>query len=250
MKLDDFYGELDARFPRELSAEWDNDGIMCRSGDETGRVLISLDATDGALRYAIENGYTTVLTHHPLIFRPIRSLDGVGAVSRRVIRAVTGGINIISLHTRLDAAAGGVNDTLASICGLNVLGTFGSSDAPTLGRLSETDRIDVAELAEKVKISLGCAAVRVTGGGTACRIAVCGGDGGSMIEPARLAGADVLITGDVGYNGAEAAAETGLAVIEAGHYYTEFPVCMALSAITEKLGIESEIYEACPSVIV
>ncbi len=249
MRFDELYGELDRRFPRTLSADWDNDGVMCRVGDEADSVLIALDATLDVIRYASENGFSTVLTHHPMIFRPITSLDGETAVSRRVLFAATRGINVISLHTRLDAGDGGVNDTLARVVGLRVFGTFGPSDAPTLGRLAEFDG-DCGDLALCAKTALGCAAVRVTGSGSARRVAICGGDGGSMIEPARAAGADVLITGDVGYNAAEAAAEMGLSVIEAGHYNTEFPVCLALSEILETLGVRSEIYEACPSTII
>lgn len=250
MNFSDLYIELDRRFPRSLSAPWDNDGIMCRASDELGRVLIALDATDGALDYASSNGFGTVLTHHPLIFRPLSALDGESASSARVIKALRCGVNVISFHTRLDAGEGGVNDTLLKLLGFDASGVFGSDDAPNLGRIANTESMPLQDLASRVRDALGCHAVRVTGQGDVSRIAVCGGDGGSMLRSAALAGADVIITGDVGYNAAEEAAEFGLSVIEAGHYHTEFPVCMALSDILDELRIESEVYEACPNEII
>ena len=74
-----------------------------------------------------------------------------------------------------------------------------------------------------------------------------GGEGKDFIIPAVLAGADCLVTGDAGYNACEAAAEGGFVIIEAGHYHTEFPVCESLARFIRDLGLECEIYDACPS---
>ena len=248
MKFLDFYKKFEEKAPRELSAVWDNDGVMCHvpHDSDVKRVLVALDPTADAIEYAVENGFDVLVSHHPLIFKGLKNLAGDDVVSQRAIKAMTSGVSVISLHTRLDAAEGGVNDALMDAVGIHVTGTFGDSEAPTLGRLGETEELDVMELAARVRDALGCDSVRVTGKGNVRRVAAVGGDGKDFIIPAMKAGADVLITGDAGYNAAEAAAEMGFAVIEAGHFHTEHPVCALLAEYVRGLGIETEVYNTCP----
>ena len=79
-------------------------------------------------------------------------------------------------------------------------------------------------------------------------MAVLGGSGKDLISSAAKAGADVFVTGESGYNAAEAAAESGLCIIEAGHYHTEAPVCKVLADHVRGLGLEAEIFEYSPYV--
>lgn len=248
MRLYELYAELETLAPRALSAPWDNDGVMCAPlGDiNVTHATVSLDATLEAIDKAASKSQLLV-THHPMIFKGIKSLTAENAPSARTLRAVTRGLSVISLHTRLDAADGGVNDALAQRLGLHVSGSFGDCETPTLGRLCELDGITVDELAERTKRALGCESVRVYGSGRLRRAALVGGDGKSFVECAIAAGADVLITGDAGYNVCEAAAERGFAVIETGHYHTEQPVCDVLAEHLRRLGIECDVLESCPS---
>ena len=252
MHFTEFYANLEKLAPPELSAVWDNDGVMCKNTKtEVSRVLVALDATKSVLEYAKENGFDTVLTHHPLIFKGIKSMSGDDVTSGRVMKALLSDISVISLHTRLDAAEGGVNDTLAEMFELSEIEAFGDAEAASLGRIGKlSSETDVFDFAEKVKIALGCEAVRVTGKGKVSRVAVVGGDGKDFIIPAVKAGADVLVTGDSGYNASEEAAEMGFTVIEAGHYHTEVPVCEKLVSFVRKLGLEAEVYVSCPYKIV
>ncbi len=254
MKLYDLYAYLDKMAPRTLSASWDNDGIMCAPhGDvELTRVALSLDATLEAITTAAENGCELLVTHHPMIFKGIKSLDGEDAVSARVLRAVSLGVSVISLHTRLDAAEGGVNDVLACRLGLKNVGTFGDADMPTLGRIGslEGDGEELEVLARRVKEQLGCEAVRVYGNKRIKSVALVGGDGKELIAPAVAAGADVLITGDAGYNACESAAESDFCIIEAGHYHTEAPVCGALAERLRSMGLECIVCGESPSRII
>lgn len=248
MRFSEFYNELEKIAPPEFSAPWDNDGIMCLSPktDKVEKVLVSLDPTSAAIKYAADGGFDVLVTHHPLIFKGLKSITGEDAVSSRAILALSEGVSVVSLHTRLDAAKNGVNDALVRQIGLEVAGVFGDSEAPTLGRLAEIDACDVFDLAENVKETLSCDSVRVSGKGRVSKVAVVGGSGKDFIIPAMLNGADVLITGDAGYNDTEAAAEQGFCVIEAGHYHTEFPVCAVLAEYIKSLGIYAEIYDECP----
>ena len=104
------------------------------------------------------------------------------------------------------------------------------------------------ELALRVKTALGCGSVRVYGAGKAKTVAVLGGSGKDLITSAAKAGADVFVTGESGYNAAEAAAESGLCIIEAGHYHTEAPVCRVLADHVKSLGLDAEIFEYSPYV--
>ena len=248
MRFDEFYKEFEKIAPRELSAPWDNDGVMCLSPktDDVRKVLVALDPTLGAIKYAAEGGFDVLVTHHPLIFKGLKSITGVDTVSSRAIFALSEGVSVVSLHTRLDAAENGVNDALVRQIGLEATGVFGDSEAPTLGRLAETSECDVLELAEKVKKALSCESVRVAGDGKVRKIAFVGGSGKDFILPAMREGADVLVTGDVGSNDAEAAAEQGFCIIEAGHYHTEFPVCAIVAEYIKSLGLEAEVYAECP----
>ena len=76
MTFYELYKILDERFPTSLRCEWDNDGIMCTSNleNEVKRVLIALDVTMDTVRYAIENGFDTAISHHPLVFRGQKAL--------------------------------------------------------------------------------------------------------------------------------------------------------------------------------
>ncbi len=248
MTLSELVRHFDTIAPRELSMSWDNDGVMFASdySREIKRVLVSLDATDKALSYAIENGFDLLLCHHPLIFKGVKRVDGCDTVSSRLLKAIKNDIDIVSLHTRLDAAVNGVNDALAECIGLKTVGNFGDDECDSLGRICEIEPMDVKDFALIVKSALGCDSVRLTGNGTVSRVALVGGDGKSFVSGAVKCGANVLVTGDAGYNVAEAAAESGLAVIEAGHFHTEFPVCRALAKYVSSLGLYAEVFRDCP----
>ena len=249
MILRELYASLEKIAPKDLSAPWDNDGIMCTLSvdKDVKRVLVALDATASAISAAKDGSYDVLLTHHPLIFKGLKSVTGEDTVSARAILALSGGVSVISLHTRLDAADGGVNDALARRIGLDVTGKFGDSEAPEIGRLCELDETDADILALRVKAALGCSAVRVYGNGKISRAALLGGEGKDFIIPAIKAGADCLITGDAGYNACEAAAEGGFVIIEAGHYHTEFPVCECLQTYVRSLGLECDVFSDCPN---
>ena len=249
MKFKDFYASLEALAPREGSAAWDNDGVMVKLPDknEVERVLIALDPTEKAIKYAAQGGFDVLLTHHPLIFKGLKSLSGEDTVSSRVLSALGAGVTVVSLHTRLDSARGGVNDALLDAAGATVCGVFGDADDPEIGRLGEySSPMDVTVLAERIKEATGAPFVRVYGTGEVKKAAFLGGSGKDFVVPAMAAGADVLVTGEVGYNAAEAAAEAGLCIIEAGHYHTEAPVCSVLKDHVDSLGLYAEIYEYCP----
>ena len=248
MTIQELYTYLSELAPKALSCDWDNDGLMAAADltHEVKRVLISLDATEAAVKYAAANGFDVLLTHHPMIFKGVKSVTPVTLDGRRILAALTGGVTVMSFHTRLDAADGGVNDALCHALGLKPDGVFGDEEAPTLGRLATLEQgMTLRDLAVHVKACLDAPMVKLTAQDAdkvVTRIALCGGDGKGFTYPALAEGAEVLITGNSGYNFAEDGSECGIATIEAGHFETEEPVCAVLAEKIKAVGISCERY--------
>ena len=225
MTVREIYEMLSERIPEELSEEWDNDGLMCCPDEdkEVRRVLISLDVTEEIADYAISAGYDLIISHHPLIFKPIKALDIGNNVARKLIKLSGAGISVISLHTRADKVKGGVNDCLARLIGLSDIEPFGEDGLGRIGHLECETCFD--DFASHLKSVLGIEQLNVAEANLPIyTVAVVGGDGKSYVKDAVEAGAETYISGNIGYNNMEEAAELGINLIEAGHYATEFPV--------------------------
>ena len=248
MTVSELYRFLEDKMPRGLSCEWDNDGLMCcpDPAREVKKVLFALDITEAVVEMAIEKGCDVILSHHPLVFRPVKALTTEGGVSRKLIRLVQNGISAMSFHTRLDAVCGGVNDVLAATLGLENVSAFGP-EGEQMGRIgSLLAPLSLEMFAERVKKTLGAPFVLVSGAGQVSRVAVLGGEGDDFIGAAEAAGADVLVSGRLGYHPMTDAPEGGIALIEAGHYYTERPVLSALAEMVKEADgtLEMEFAES------
>lgn len=228
------YRELDALIPRSLSCEWDNDGLTCcpEPQREIKRILIALDVTSRTVDAAVSGGYDLIVSHHPMIFKGLKNISPENYISEKAIRLIRHGISVFSFHTRLDALSGGVNDTLASLIGLKDVSPFGNEAMGRIGTLPTP--VSVCELAERLKTLLGADGVLVSDcGKAASRVAVLGGSGEDCISAAIAAGADTYISGRLGYHQMTDAPDMGISLIEAGHFYTEAPVCAVLKEMLE-----------------
>ncbi len=208
---------LDNRAPFTTAEEWDNPGLLV--GDPAApvnRVLVALDATDGALDTARAVGADLIVTHHPVIFTPLKQLDAHSLP----YRLAAAGIGLIAAHTNLDKAADGVNDTLAARLGLENV-TVAADGMTRIGTLPvETN---VTTFAGQVAQALDTA-VRVSNHDRPIRtVAVCGGSGGDFI-PDLVGVVDAFVTGEVKHHQWLEANANRLTLIEAGHYATEAPV--------------------------
>ncbi len=256
MTIGEFYRILDEKYPKTLSCSWDNDGMMvCPNPDApVKKVLVALDGTTAVLEYAAHKGFDVVLTHHPLLFRGLKSISPNTLHGRHVLTAIKQGITVLSFHTRLDTAAGGVNDALCAALGYAADGTFGDAESPTLGRLFTLPApMEAVAFAVHCKAKLGSPMVRLNGNAKkpVQKIAVCGGDGKDFIYPALAAGADLFLTGDSGYNMAGEGSEDGIVTLEAGHYHTEAPVCDVLAKLAREItGAYVEVMDSCTYVVV
>jgi dinuclear metal center YbgI/SA1388 family protein len=240
--VSELYKKLDAVIPSSLSCEWDNDGLMCcpRPDRICHRLLLALDVTEAIVDRAIREGFDTILSHHPLIFRPIGALTDDSAVPRKLIKLVENGISVLSFHTRFDAVEGGVNDALAKALGLRNVRPFGN-EGEEMGRIGEVDPCTLAEFAQTVKAALGAPAVLAAGGLPVRRVALVGGSGEYFIGAAKRAGADTYVSGELGYHRLSTATEDGLNLVEAGHYYTENVALPALAALVRDIDGEIDV---------
>lgn len=237
------YESLSAHFPEYLSEEWDNDGIMSSSdlSAEVNHVLVTLDVTEDVVDYAIESGCDLIISHHPLIFKPISHITEDNHISRKIIKLISNNVSVFSFHTRADKAVGGVNDILANRLGLSDVSPFGEGNLGRVGILPEETSLDL--FCDTVKLLLGADAVRYADAyNPVRRVALVGGDGKDFVRDAISVGADTYLSGRISYNVMEEAAEMGINLIEAGHYFTEFPIvsyfAALISAIDSNINVE------------
>ena len=244
MTVREIYAYLNEKIPPSLSCAWDNDGMMCCPDPDAPvrRVLVVLDITADVVKKAQEGGFDLILSHHPLIFSPLRALHHEDAIAKKVIELIKSGIAAFSFHTRLDAVEGGVNDLLAEKIGLCNVATFGA-DGEAIGRIGELPQsVTLAELATLVKQVTGAPFVTVSDAARPVRrVAVLGGSGSDDVIPAILAGADTYLTGELKHNWLTEAPERSINLIAAGHFYTENQVCARLREL---------VLEADPTVAV
>ena len=245
--IKELYDYLDEKIPRSLSCEWDNDGLMvCADAFcAAKRVLLALDATESVAEYAAENGFDAIVTHHPMIFSPLRALNVMDATARKALFLAKKGIAVMSFHTRLDALEGGVNDVLAAKLGVINTVPFGP-EGEELGRVGVLPApVPFREFCAKAAEALSSPCVTAIGAKELVqRVALLGGGGKDFVKSALAAGADVFVTGEVTYNVMLDARAAGLCLVTAGHYHTERPVLSFLGElIKEKFpGIEVAEY--------
>lgn len=216
--------------PSYLKMDFDNVGLlvgMCEN--EVRLVLTALDITDAVIGEAEALGAQLIVSHHPLLFDPLRRVTDDDEKGRKVIRLIRNGISAICLHTNLDTVDGGVNDCLMEVLGGRVTGLMDPHGAHPdgrpygVGRLGELPApVDFYEFLERTKQRLHCNGLRyVDGGRPVHKLACCGGSGGSDMWKAVEAGCDTYVTADVKYDQFLAAKELGLNLIDGDHFCTE-----------------------------
>ena len=227
--------------PKHLAEEWDNPGLLVGDPDqEVSKILICLDVSDGVVAQAIEIGAEMIVSHHPLIFKPIGKLRTDLPLGRRLSLLLKNDIAVLAAHTNLDIAEGGVNDVLVKKIGLIEIEPFvrSSQDEETsLGRIGRLpDPLDIKSFALQVRQALPVSHVRLVSAGDkpVKKVALCSGSGAEFIGKAASLGVDAYVTGDVRYHDAQHGVEQGMHVIDAGHFGTEFPVVARLKARLEE----------------
>jgi len=225
----DIFANLCELAPLECQMEFDNSGFQLGRPDSVvRRVLLSLDITGEVAEEAREKDVQLIVTHHPLLFHPVRSVTDMDPIQKIALMLIENGIALISMHTNLDVARGGVNDALLSLFGLQAHSCL---DEDGCGRIGEfPDALDLSAFLEKCRSLLKTDGLRYYDAGRPVRrLAVMGGSGGDSLDRAASLGCDTYLTADVKYHQFLLAKELGINLIDGDHFCTENPIVPALA---------------------
>ncbi len=253
----DILAFMEALAPRSMKMDWDNVGLLVGGKSRpVTRLLVALDPFEGVCREAADWGAQLIVTHHPLIFRPISAVTDETSTGRSIQLLCREGISAINAHTNLDCTPGGVNDQLAARLGLENIQVIDPQGTDSQGRewgllrrgtVAEQTMEDFLSL---VKSALNCEGLRYVQCGSVRHVAVGGGACATELMDAHRAGCDTFVTSDVKYNQFWDARDLGINLIDAGHFHTENPVTYWLaekiSAAFPALQVKiSETHQDC-----
>ena len=229
MKLHQFCEMMESVAPKELALSFDNVGLLIGPDhDEIKKVLVALDLTVPVAQEAIDGGYDLVLTHHPIFWEPVTSIQPDCFETAAAYRLIRHGIGMYAAHTNLDAAPGGVNDTLASLLGLQDVRPLPPENLGRIGTLPEA--MTFGKFAKHCETVLKTGA-RIVGNANDMVhiVGLIGGAGGGDVAFVAQAGCDAFVTGEMKHHLALDAADAGIVVFECGHFATEEPGIRALA---------------------
>jgi dinuclear metal center YbgI/SA1388 family protein len=249
VRVADIIAVMQTLAPPVLAEEWDNCGLQVGSAQwPVKKILVALDPLPGVVQQAARDNVDLVITHHPLLIRPLRVIDVETAVGKIIETALAAKVALYAAHTNLDSAQDGVNTVLAQAIGLRDLiplvppgkGTALDPANPSssgMGRLGRLDRgITLESLARRIKTDLGLATVKVAGDPAMAvqEVAVCSGSGSSLLDPFLATSAQVFVSGDLRYHDARRVEDAGRGLIDVGHFASEHlvigPIVARLSA--------------------
>lgn len=227
MKCRDLMKRLESIAPIHYAEKWDNVGLIVGDEEqEIHKVLIALDPSTEVIEQAIKQQCDMIITHHPLIFSPMKKITNGDFIGKRILSMMDHSIAYYAMHTNMDIAI--MADESAAMIGLTdtvalepVMPDNEKIGIGRFGRLEKT--MTLLELAKKMKEQFKLDDVRVVGelSNEIKKVAISTGSGEDFIENAIQMGADVLITGDIRHHKALDAIERNLSIIDAGHYGTE-----------------------------
>lgn len=234
LKVKDIYSFLNEIAPFSTAAPWDNTGLSVGSSEKSvKKILLSLDATTEVIEEAINKNVDLVITHHPLVFSPVKSIEAESVL----YKAVASGITFISSHTCLDIAKDGVNDCLAKTVGIK---NISSCEEDEFLKIGEIDELTETQFVDLLKEKLNCTVLYNSTNKTVKKVAFCSGAGGDLYSLASEKGADALLTGEAKYHEFLDASALGISIFACGHFETEVVVLEALkNALENKFnGVE------------
>ncbi|GAA1354576.1 Nif3-like dinuclear metal center hexameric protein [Arthrobacter koreensis] len=257
-RLGDVLLAVEELWPESLAEDWDAVGIVAgRPERSVERILFAVDPTHEVIDEALEWGADLLITHHPLLLKPVHSVAGTGFKGDAVHRLIEGGCALVTAHTNGDSAVGGVSDVLADAFGLQdtvpLAPAANGLPEEGIGRVGNLPEVaTLAEFAELVFSIMPAVAggVRVAGDpqGLVRRVAVCGGAGDSLFGAVREQQADVYVTADLRHHPASEAREAAVNgrpyLIDVSHFGSEWlwltPAAGALENVLADQGFSVE----------
>lgn len=250
----DIINFLEEKYPRSNAEEWDNVGLLVGNNKkDVKKIQLSIDATEKAVDYAAQNNVDMIVTHHPLIFKPLKSIVMSELSGRKIIKLIEKGLNLYSIHTNLDSSKDGLNDYILELLEVKkykIIDINANDETAGIGRMYPLEeKITILEYADFIKTKMKIKNVRVISNDLKSKvkkIALINGSGMSYWRKVKSLGADLFITGDIGYHDALDAKESGLHLIDIGHFESENCFSELLKKNLEEIGLEVLIFNDGP----
>lgn len=243
MKIKEVICALERFAPLPLQEDWDNAGLQLGLTEtEASGALLCLDVNERIVDEAISKGCNLIVSHHPLLFRGLKTISDADYVQRTVMKAIRAGIAVVSMHTNMDNARGGVNFKMAEKMGLTDVEFFapkgggGDAGSGVIGSLPQALAADDFVIGVKKQFDVECAMCNELLRRPIRRVAICGGAGDFLLGEAIKAGADAFVTGEMHYH-VYFGHEQEIQICVIGHYQSE--------QYTNEI-FKSIIGEACP----
>lgn len=251
MKCSEIINLLEKEYPASAAESWDNPGLLVgRLDREIKKIFVALDVTDETLEQAVQEGTDLMITHHPLIFGSLKQVNDQSFIGRRVLKLIENQMSYYAVHTNFDVRGmADINEKQLGLLNTEVLEVTGENEGipEGIGRVGILpEELTLKEMANLVKKGMQLPTVLLYGqpDKRVRRVAVSSGSGKSMVPAALSSGAEVLVTGDIDYHTAIDADACGLAIIDAGHYGTEYCFIDFMKKKLENMIPECEIIAA------
>ena len=258
--IDDIIQAMEFFAPSIFAEDWDNVGLQVGKKDWPVRLIwVALDPLPEVVAAACKENVDLLITHHPLIFKPLCTIDLSTTEGSIIQSAVLNKIGIFAAHTNLDSAQDGLNDILAHKLGLKNINLMTQSQKPFapckkqggFGRLGELEaEMDLCSFVAWVKEKMRLKSVKVAGNKklSVRRVAICSGSGSGLINEFLSSGAQIFVSGDLRYHDARAVEAAGLGLVDIGHFASEHlmveSITVRLKDYLTKKGIDVKV-EAC-----
>ena len=266
--------KLEQLAPKAAACDWDNPGLLVgRSDREVSRIYVALDASCAVVDAAIDAGCDLIVTHHPIIFRGLKSINDQSALGLKLLDLIRNDVSVFSMHTNFDSCPGGMADIVCAALGLRKTGLMEPTgflpkdtqngaaeglqlrvvetegdvnpDAYGIGFTAELpELLSAAELAARVKACFGLPFVQYYDAGMPIRrIACCPGSGRGELKEVLSLGVDAFLSGDMGHHEGLDLCEEGISLLDAGHYGLEHIFVHYIAGFLRTQFPEAEIIE-------
>ena len=239
MKVRDVTSVIEAFAPLSLQESYDNAGLIVgRADDEVNKALLAVDVTEDVIAEALEEGCDMIITHHPIVFHPMKRFNSASQTERCVELAIRHGIVLYAAHTNLDSTPHGMSWRVAQILGLKNVEVMQptSADGAGFGVIGELkESIDSQLFMRRVLELFNVKVLRHSDlvVPKISKVAICTGSGGSFIDLARSSGADIYLTADLKYNDFMRH-ENSIILADMGHFESEYCAIQLLFDILSK----------------
>ena len=258
MKIKQVLSALEQFAPLPLQESWDNAGLQLGLTEaEVSGALLCLDVDERIVDEAVRRGCNLIVSHHPLLFRGLKQISDANQVQRTVMKALKNDIAVVSMHTNMDNAAGGVNWKIAEKLALTDIRFFARKNlenveagSGVIGILPEEMAADDFVIRVKRTFDVECAMCNELLRRPISRVAICGGAGDFLLDDAIAEGADAFITGEMHYH-QYFGYEQRVQICVIGHYQSEqFTAEIFRDIISRQCpGVRTEIAETCTNPI-